>query len=429
MKENLMKKLLLTTLILGSFLLAQEALTLEAAINTALENNYGIKMVRNSTRMSENSASLGNAGLLPTIDASSATYYQDFDGVQNGVPVDAASTTNSAGLSLSYTIFNGLNGLNTYQLLQEQSNGAQLQERLTIENTLLGVAQAFFNQAAAKENLTITAELLRVSRERLALTEERVALGSEGRLEHLSARVDFNVDSIAFLDAEYNYNNARRELNVLLGWKPDKQYEVLQNLDDFPAFELDQLQEQARNNNSAYLLSENSITTAALNLKSSKGSFLPRISYTASYGFDQSAADLAYEMDDPNKTLSHMISFNWNLFGGGSRKTAVQNARLSLDNAELQKEEQLLSLRKDVDSYYSAYLNSLAVLESDKNSLEFAELNFERSAELYRLGQISSLQYREAQLALSQTRQRITQSRYSARIYELMILQLSGQLL
>ncbi|NQT96430.1 MAG: TolC family protein, partial [Candidatus Marinimicrobia bacterium] len=59
----------------------------------------------------------------------------------------------------------------------------------------------------------------------------------------------------------------------------------------------------------------------------------------------------------------------------------------------------------------------------------YAQLNFERARELFRLGQITSLQYREAQLNLSRTQIGITQARYAAQAYELKLLQLTGQLL
>ena len=416
----------LTGLILAA---SPDSLSLEDAFKATLKNNYQIQIARNLTEVSDNNATLGNAGLLPSLNASTGANYADFDGIQNGVAVDGASTNTSAGLSLSYTLFNGLSQIYAYRNLKEQLNSAELQERLTIENTLLGVAQAYFHLITADQNLEIVEEQLRVSRERLTLSRERMELGSLGRLDYLSAQVDFNTDSIAFMNIQQAKDEGRRNLNVLLGWESEKEIAVQPDYSPFTSYELTDLSEKTKLNSSVILLSASSVEQSQLNLKSSKTSFLPQLTYSTSYGQEQTVPDFGLGLDDPNKALRHNFSLSWNLFNGGRRKTTVQNARIALKNAELQKADALLNLEKDVASFHAAYGNSLTTLASEQKTLEYAQLNFERARELFRLGQITSLQYREAQLNLSRTQIGITEARYAARNYELKLLQLSGQLL
>jgi len=427
-----MKQLLTTAFIVFSgYIIAAspDNLSLENAFKAALKNNYQIQIARNLTEVSDNNVTFGNAGLLPSLNASTGANYTDFDGIQNGVTVDGANTNTSAGLSLSYTLFNGLSQIYAYRNLKEQLNSAELQERLTIENTLLGVAQAYFNLITADQNLAIVQEQLRVSRERLTLSRERMELGSLGRLEYLSAQVDFNSDSIAFMNIQQAKDDARRNLNVLLGWESEKEIAAQPDESPFTNYELGDLTEKSRLNSSSILLSTSSVEQFQLNLKSSKTSFLPQLTYSTSFGRDQTAPDFGLGLDDPNKALRHNFSVSWNLFIGGKRKASVQNARIALKNAELNKADALLNLEKDVVSFHAAYGNSLTTLLSEQKTLEYAQLNFERAQELFRLGQITSLQYREAQLNLSRTQIGITQARYAARNYELKLLQLSGQLL
>ncbi len=420
-----MKKIIITTLLLALTASAQDTLVLDEAFKLALKNNHNIRMAGNTTEMSENSATLGNAGLLPSVNVTAGMVYNDIDG--GNTPGQTTSPSDKLGLSV--TLFNGLSGLNNYKSLKNQLESTRLQEQLLIENTLLNVAQAYFTLSAARENLTNLGEQLEISGERLELAADKTAIGNQGRLEFLSAQVDFNSDSIAYLEAQQTYGDARRNLNVLLGRSPEKDLAVESYHQDFPDFDRLELQSLAEQNNSSYKLTGNAVTAAALSLKSAKGSFLPSITYGAGYSNSQTNKDIDLALDDPATTLQHSLTFAWRLYGGGTRNTAVKNARLSLENAELEKELQQLELSRDIQSYHSAYTNSLASLAADENTLEYARLNYERSKELFRLGQISSLEYREAQLSLSQTKLRITQSRYSARIYELMLLQLSGQLL
>jgi outer membrane protein TolC len=69
----------------------------------------------------------------------------------------------------------------------------------------------------------------------------------------------------------------------------------------------------------------------------------------------------------------------------------------------------------------------LYLLES--NNIKAAEANLERSGELFKAGQITNTQFREAQLSLAQTSDRISASKVNVLRSELTILRLIGALL
>ena len=77
---------------------------------------------------------------------------------------------------------------------------------------------------------------------------------------------------------------------------------------------------------------------------------------------------------------------------------------------------------------YDAYQNSRLVLDLETQNLEAAELNFQRSRDLYRLGQATGTQFREAQLNLIRSKNRLQTAKYNAKLNELTLLKLSGQL-
>jgi outer membrane protein len=54
-------------LLLPYFLLSQNLLTLEEAIKIGLENNYSIKLARNSSMINTANNTYGNAGMLPVV--------------------------------------------------------------------------------------------------------------------------------------------------------------------------------------------------------------------------------------------------------------------------------------------------------------------------------------------------------------------------
>lgn len=78
---------------------------LEEAILLALEKNPDIKVARNEERIARNNVHAGNAGLLPKIDLVSKAVYIENPG--SATPAGAESTTSTAQLQATYTLFNG----------------------------------------------------------------------------------------------------------------------------------------------------------------------------------------------------------------------------------------------------------------------------------------------------------------------------------
>ena len=78
-------------------LFAQEALTLETAVAIALENNLNIKVAKSQAEVSVNNATKGNAGLLPSLNASGGVNYSEHN---------EDEIYSSGALNFSYTLFN-----------------------------------------------------------------------------------------------------------------------------------------------------------------------------------------------------------------------------------------------------------------------------------------------------------------------------------
>ena len=65
----------------------------------------------------------------------------------------------------------------------------------------------------------------------------------------------------------------------------------------------------------------------------------------------------------------------------------------------------------------------------EKKYVEASELNFKRTRELYSLGQVTTTQFREAQLNLIRSRSNVATAKYEAKIKEIDLLRLTGQLI
>ncbi len=404
-----------------------ETLTLEDALAVAAVHNLDIQKAGNTVAVSKNQASLGSAGLLPRLDLSSGSTIIDATVQTAGGEVSSQSTMNTAGLNASYSLFRGMQGLNTYKLLNIQADASEMQLGLVTENILYATSQAYFNFLMTHDNLVILQEQISVSRERLSQALDKNDLGMSSRLQALAARVDFDADSSSVLEAEFAFSEARRRLNLLLGWEIDRQYTPVLVDREFGHYEQDALIDQTLAANTSLRISQNLESQSQLSLKTTKGSLLPSLSFTSSYGLQQINPDVDLGLGNADKTFATGLTFSWNLFDGRKRNN-IQNARIQQKNSELNTLDAKRQTISDLKSAYNSYVKSQRVLALKQNNLASAQLNFEQTNEYFRLGVVSSTQFRESQLNLSRVKLSLIQAKYSAYLDELKIWQLTGQL-
>ena len=61
--------------------------------------------------------------------------------------------------------------------------------------------------------------------------------------------------------------------------------------------------------------------------------------------------------------------------------------------------------------------------------METNQRNFTRTEELFKLGQVTSIEFRQAQINLLNAETALNNAKYDAKLFELELLQLSGELL
>ena len=417
-----MKKMLVFLLMgIAGTLTAQETLTFQQAISLALKSNHQIEVARNTAEISDNNATLGNADLLPSFSLSGGANYTDNDG--------GASTMTSAQISASYTLFDGLGNLYRFKGLRAQGRASRLETRDRIESTLLLVSQTYYSAVSSWENYQIAEELLAISQERLERARQRALYGRARTLDVLAAQVDLSSDSVTVTQSKFFWDEARRQVNVMLNRNVETEFSVDTTIVFLKTFLLPSLKEEALERNAAFLSEGEWLTSTRYDLGAARAAHLPRLDLSSSYGLSPTQSGLAMRLDNPSQSLSAGISVSFNLFDGLKTHIRRQNAQIAFKNQELILDEARLNLEKDVISSYEAYKNSLLVMNLETRSLEAALLNFKRTEELYQLGQVTTTQFREAQLNLIRAKSNLAAAKYEAKLNEITLLKLSGRLL
>ena len=417
----------------------EEVITKEEAIALALERNYGIEIAENEVEIAENNQGILNSGYLPSVTGRAGANYDLNDRLtepENGEALDQQgieSNSYNASVNLNYTLFDGLGRFYNYKSLKEQYDLSKLQARETIENTMLQLMTVYYEIARLTENVEVLEDVLETSKDRVTRAQYQFDYGQTNNLVVLNARVDVNNDSVNLLQTRQQLNNTKRDLNVLLDRQiTAKDFTVDTTVNFIPKLQLEAFIMEAETNNVSLLQLDRNMAITAYDIKISKSGYLPTIDLSGSYGWNYNRSAATAFFPGSRQTtdgISGGVSLNWNLFDGGATSVQVQNAKINYENQELRKKQVALGIRRDIANALGNYENRLYIYKVQEENVATNQDNFERSQEQFNLGRITSIEFRQAQVNLLDARTSLNLAKYDAKIAELELLQLTGQLL
>ena len=446
MKRHIPKISLIFLFICGTICAQEKLLSKEEAVNVALENNFGIKVAQNQVKIADNNKSILNSGYLPTLSNSTTANYNRDDAViefpgqldQDGNPradielSKAEAQRFNSSLNANYTLFDGMGRFYNYKRLKEQYQLSELQARETIENTMLQLFSVYFEVARLSENENVLQKALEISSQRIKRAEYAFEYGQNTKLDILNAQVDVTNDSINLLNTRQQLANTKRDLNVVLSQNLNEKFEVDTLIRFIPKLQLEEYLSQSKLNNVALLQNDKNLAINAYDIKINKAGYLPTIGLNGAYGWNlnQSAAS-AFFPGTNNTTWNFGLgaSLSWNLFDGGGTTVRVRNAKIAYENQELLKNQVELEVDRDIQNAMAIYENRLNIFNIQSQNVLTNENNFERSNEQFQLGRITSIEFRQAQINLLNAETNKNLAKYDAKLAELQLLQLTGQLL
>lgn len=413
----------------------QAELSLTDAVRIGLEKNYAIRIVKNEQLIADNNHSLGNAGFLPTVTAqfdqnnANNDTRQEFLSGQSLERDNAKSDNTAATVGLSWTIFDGLKMFTTYEKLGELKKLGEADAKVRIEATVASIIQAYAQLVQNKQQLLVADKNVGISEERLALAEERFQLGSGSKLEVLNARVDLNADRSARLQQNQITEEARVNLNELLGRPADAAILPTDGLQTGIILQMEQLRNDALKQNPALLIAESNRRIAKMELKEVQSAMLPRVDLLGDYHWNRSSSEAGFLASNQNTGINYGVRASINLFNGFQVQRERQNARIRIETANMQLEQERLALEAGLNKVYLLYANALQMLELEKENLDVAVQNLDVANERFKLGAQTALELREAQRQFIAAETRLINARYLVMVSRTELLRLSGKLL
>lgn len=410
----------------------QQVLTLQEAVQIGLDNNFGVQISRNLQQQAANNHSIGNAGFLPALDLSASRSESVEDSEFESAAGDsqtntgARSSSTSASLNFNWTLFDGMQMFTAYDRLGRLKEVSDKELRLNMEDLVANIAFAYYNIIRISEQIKVLEDNIDVSRERIEIEEAKVEVGTGSQYELLQAQSDLNADRAARLRELNNLTEAKIQLNELLSRDPEIDYQVTEEISINRFLSREELYNRLMADNAELAIARMQNDISRLQVRELRGERYPEISLTSGYSYSRNRNDGGFFRFNETTGFSVGITARVNIFNGFDTNRRVQNAQIDRKNAELNLEASKLRLESDFLAVFRAYQNSLELVDLEQENLRNAEETLDIALERFRLGSISSLEFREAQRTFVSAENRLISAQFEAKIAETELLRLSG---
>ena len=419
---------------------AAPPLSLQEAIATALQHNYGILLSRRDEQIAGNNVTRGNAGQLPSLTGNLTRTFnnnninQRFGGNDPRVINGATSNFLNTNVTLGWTIFDGFGMFIAYDRLKTLRQQQQQITRATVEETVENVTNAYYDVVRQSGKITSLEEALKVGQARIDLTQAQVEVGVSAKVEVLTARVDYNADRSLLLQQQQALTAAKITLNNLLGRTPRLDFAPSDSLVVTRDLREDVMTAGIKANNPRLAQARLGTDVATYNRKLARAARFPQVGIVSGYGLNRNINNAAFAgtvlttSTNQVRSLNYGITASMPIFDGFNLRRLEQNARVVEEQSQLSLDQTTLQLDADAATAFAQYQNFLQLLDLEETNIQLARQNVDIALERYRLGLLTPLALREAQRNELAAETRLLDIRYSAKQAEIALRRLSGGL-
>lgn len=413
---------------------AQDILTVEDAVKIALENNYEIKISKNDLKIDETNVTPGAAGMLPKVSATVV----DNNGIQYSTQTRTDGTVNTLdnaknntlnyGVGLGWTVFDGFGMFARYEQLKELQKQGENEFKLTVLTKVGEVMTTYFDLVQQQQQLKAYDTTMVISKQRVELAQNRFTIGKASKLEVLNAQVDLNTDETNLLRQKELYANTKIQLNEILARDTAADFIVSEEVsvdDKLLLPELSALAEKQNPELQAQIINKR---VTELQLKQVKSSRYPTIGVSTGYNFAESQSSLGFTSESYSRGWTYGFNASLNLFDGLNQNRNEKVAKIQIENSEYLIQQMNQTLRSSLAQAYQTYLTNLELTKLEARNEDIAQQNLQITLDKFRIGTITTLEFRTAQLNYINAKVRNSNAQFQAKLSEVSLKQLAGTL-
>lgn len=427
---------LLFTLVLScSAAIGQDVLTLEQAVELALQNNNLLKVAQIDKQLAANNVSWGAAGFLPNVNLNASNnfannqlrqrIYSPASGATSDITRNGVSQSNWNGnVNFNWLLFNGFRRNNLYERLKVTYERADAATKVQIENTVSDVSQRYLEIVRQVEIAQAYQNNLNLYLERLRLAEARHINGLVSKSDVLITKVDINTQKALLITQSTNVANARVALNNVLNREPSSPFVVDSNAKQPVTDTSIQYNQKA----TSLLTTEKDVVIAERLYKETNANYYPLLNLVATYNFNRVQSEAGQVLLNQTNGPNIGFTFTWNLFDGFNRGRIRSASLLNVDASRILHQENIRTQKAAFQSSLNLYKNSVRILQLEVESYDLAKESNDIAHERYKSGSINLFEYKETQRALEDSKVRLANARFNALSAEVELRRLNGEL-
>lgn len=425
---------LLILIAISTTIQAQDVLKLDDAVGIALKNNYDIRIASNSGKVDSIGVSIANAGMLPRLDAT-LTQNNNIQNTKQTRSTGEVQELNNAknnslnyGVTLGWTVFDGFKMFARYDQLKELRKQGDAELKMTILTKVSDVMTTYYDLVQQQQLLKALDTTIVISKQRLKTAENRFTIGKASKLEVLNAQVDMNTDTTTFLRQKELYENTKIQLNQILARDVSINFSVTESVEIDDKLVLSDLNDLATKQNPQLQLAVINKRIAELDLKQIRGNRYPTVKLNTGYIFNNTQSSLGFTSQTESRGLNYGVSASLNIFNGFQQNRNEKIAKLQIENSNITLEKQTQTLNAQLAMAFQTYLTNLELSKLEENNEAIAKKNLEITLDKFKIGTISTLEFRSAQENYVNAIARNSSAKFQAKISEVALKEIAGNI-
>ncbi len=417
---------------------AQNILTAEDAVATALKNNYDIQLLRNDSAAYALDKSYARAAFLPRVNANTGLVYNNNDQLQkfsDGTTRERKGirSNNLAGaVQLNWTLFDGFKMFATHDKLNEFVKLGELNIKNQMVITVAGVLKSYYNIVHQKQQIKAVEEQMSINEERVKQADKKLSVGLGAKPELLQAKLDLNAQKAARLKEQTLVVQYKEQLNQLMNVALNTPYDVTDTILINNNILLPDVMMAAETNNPQLLVTKKNIDINYLTLKERKADRFPIVSFNSAYNYSKTDNKAVVNPFTPlfnrNNGFNYGIGVTIPVLNGFNTKRLIQQTQLDIDYLKLFYQNQKSQIELGITNAFKDYELQKQALALEEENILLAKENVMISLERYRLGISTYLELRETQKSLEDGYNRLLLARYNTKLAEIELMRLKGDL-
>lgn len=393
------------SLFLNSLVFSQtpNVLTLQDAVDMAVERNINIKQSELNQKNSELNRSDAIGNFLPSISASANHQWNLGRGVNVTTNIIEEVTTqfSSGNINIGLPIYSG--SRNVYQL--HRANLEILASKYQLEDIKddikLFVANSYLQIMFNSEILKVQQSQLEITKAELKRTKDLIETGifSPRQIYEIEASLASQEQNV--VQAENNLRDAKLNLAQLLLIDDYESFDIAYEDFSIPFSDIldrnpKEILEKSLTFRNDIKLAETNISIAEKDIKISKSLRLPSITSFYSWNTRISYLDFTPSFEDQfnlNKGQTYGLALNIPIFQGNAIKNNIERTKVNLQRLEYQYDQEKLNLENTINQAYFDLVGAIKLYEASNKTVISLQSAFEDASDQFLIGSLNSFDF------------------------------------